>query len=75
MMASMNTENKCRKCGGSGYIPSLARVDGGRCWSCNNERVPTAEQVADDEAYREEMGLTLTLEERQARRRARKAAR
>ena len=25
----------CRRCGGSGYLPSFRHVSGGRCFSCN----------------------------------------
>lgn len=69
------TTTPCPKCGGSGYLPHFARTDGGKCWACTDRAVqPTAETLADDEAYRAEMALGLTLAERMEIRRARKAA-
>jgi hypothetical protein len=61
---------ECKKCGGTGYLPNFARVDAGRCWACLPAApVPTAEQLADDEAARAEMGFGLTLADRVTRRR------
>lgn len=72
-MFNMTSTKKCRKCGGAGYIPSLARVDQGRCWAClPGAQKRTAEQIADDVAYAAEMGLGMTLAERVAARRARR---
>jgi len=63
----------CRKCGGTGYLPHLARVDHGRCWACLPAApTPTAATLADDEAARAEMGAGRTLADLTAARRARR---
>jgi hypothetical protein len=66
--------SKCRKCNGTGRHPS--RVEGGRCFACQGLAVAlTAATLADDEAYRAEMGFGMTLAERSAARKAKRAGR
>jgi hypothetical protein len=65
----------CHKCGGTGYLPHFARTDAGKCWACQGLAVPlTTDQIADDAAYAAEMGFGLSLAERSALRRARRAS-
>jgi hypothetical protein len=72
MTSKTSSSKTCRKCGGTGRVHSP--VDFGRCWACQGLAKPISpETLADDEAYRREMGLDLTFEERSAARRARRA--
>ena len=65
-------DKNCRKCNGTGYLPHLSRVDGGRCWACVTVR-PAADP-ADDEAYAQILAeLRLPRAERKALRAAREA--
>jgi hypothetical protein len=65
----------CRKCNGTRYLRHFARVDAGRCWNCHTEVAPTAETLADDAAFRAEVGAGLSLAEVAAARKARREAR
>ncbi len=80
----MEATKHCSRCGGTGYIPNFARVDGGKCWKCTGRIVETpAERVARQAAVKASEAMTdeervsewnRICDERNAARRARRTA-